>query len=91
MNNAVFDEAVNLLDQVGCASANPTIAVHALAAADALNRYARCTPFECPPAADAHRTLVRALGLLAELAVDSVDDELLVAIEHALLAHQAAR
>ena len=89
--NTALTEAASLLDRVGRTSNDPTTALHALAAADALHRSATSEVDDQQPPGDERQLLERALTLLADLTVHYVDEDLLEAIEYALLAHRAAR
>ena len=89
--DTALNEAASLLARVGRASVDPTTALHALAAADALHRSAAPDVVDRQPSGTDRVLLERAITLLADLAARRVDEDLLEAIEHALLAHQAAR
>lgn len=80
-----------LLDTVGRSSSHATVALHALAAADALAT-AGCEPAQRTLARDDATALRDALTVFATISPDALAVEaVLDAAEHTLLAHLAAR
>ena len=79
----------SLLDTIARTTVHSEIALHALAAAQALDTPAAPLP---APVGDTDRAaLAEVLRLLAAMIADDGGDDLVEAVHHALLAHIAAR